>query len=388
MIFGKEVGESLTYKFAQAANEMKAQGREIISLGLGEPDFSTPDYIVKATVEAMSNGFTHYSATQGLPQLREYIAENTNKECGSTYTVSNIIITPGVKPAVYFALCSLLEPGNEVIMVSPYYVSYPAMVKLAEPQAVVKPVPLSKDFHLDLDALKAAITPKTKCFLLNSPHNPTGMVFSKEEVEEIVNLADSNGIYIIADEVYDKLVYSGKEHISFGKYKRIRDKLVLCNGFSKSHAMTGWRLGYAIASNDITKKMNKLQQHINTNTCTFIQKGACAIFENPPVHLPGYIAELEDRIRYFHTEISQCTGLSGVMPSAGFFYFVDISKTNQDSNSFCVNLLKKTGIASTPGVAFGPEWDDHVRFSFATKKEVLIRSAELLRSYCANNSWE
>lgn len=388
LVFGKEVGESLTYKFAQAANEMKAQGKEIISLGLGEPDFNTPDYVVKATIAAMNDGFTHYSATQGLPQLREHIAESTNKECGSTYTAANIIITPGVKPAVYFALCSLLEPGDEVVMISPYYVSYPAMVKLAEPQAIIKTVSLSKDFHMSLDSLKAAVTSKTKCILLNNPHNPTGMVLIKEEMDAIVDLAESNGIYIVADEVYDKLVYSGKEYISFGKYDRIWDKLILCNGFSKSYAMTGWRLGYAIAPNDIAKRMNKLQQHINTNTCTFIQKGACSIYENAPTHLLGYIAELEDRIGYFHNEISQCAGLSGVMPSAGFFYFVNISKTGMDSNSFCADLLRKTGIASTPGVAFGPEWNDHVRFSFATKKEVLIHSAELLHSFCANKSWE
>ena len=381
MHFEKEVGESLTYKFAQAAGEMRAQGKEIISLGLGEPDFKTPDYVVEATIKAMLDGFTHYSATQGWPDLRKLIAEDCNKSYGSEYTMNDVIVTPGIKSAVYFSLAAILEPGDEIILISPYYVSYPAMVKLAEPTAKIVNVTLSKDFTLDVEKLKAAFNKNTKAILINTPNNPTGMVLSKEEVEIVVQLVKENDAYIISDEVYEKLVYSGHKHTSFGLYQEIKDRLIICNGYSKSHAMTGWRLGYAIGAHDVIAKMNKLQQHINTNTCTFVQVGACSIYKNEPVHIAPYVAELEARINYFDSELNKLPYITGVKPKAGFFYFIDISAVGVDSNTFCADLLKKTGIASTPGVAFGPEWNDHVRFSIAVPMSTLERAVGLLNDY-------
>lgn len=381
MHFEKEVGESLTYKFAQAAGEMRAQGKEIISLGLGEPDFKTPDYVVEATVKAMQDGFTHYSATMGWPELRKLISEDCNRNYSSDYTMNDVIVTPGIKSAVYFALAAILEPGDEIILISPYYVSYPAMVKLAEPTAKIVNVTLAKDFTLDADKLKAAFNKNTKAILINTPNNPTGMVLSKEDVELVVKLAKENDAFVISDEVYEKLVYSGHKHTSFGLYQEIKDRLIICNGYSKSHAMTGWRLGYAIGAHDVIAKMNKLQQHINTNTCTFVQVGACSIYKNEPVHIKPYVDELENRIKYFDNELNKLPYITGVRPKAGFFYFIDISSVGVDSNTFCADLLKKTGIASTPGVAFGPEWDDHVRFSIAVPMSTLERAVELMKGY-------
>ena len=381
MHFEKEVGESLTYKFAQAASEMRSQGKEIISLGLGEPDFKTPDYVVEATIKAMQDGFTHYSATQGWPELRKLIAEECNKSYGADYSMNDVIVTPGIKAAVYFSLAAILEPNDEIILISPYYVSYPAMVKLAEPTAKIVNVTLSKDFTLDAENLKAAFNKNTKAILINTPNNPTGMVLSRDEVELVISLAIENDAYIISDEVYDKLVYSGYKHTSFGLYNKIRNKLIICNGYSKSHAMTGWRLGYAIGAHDVIAKMNKLQQHINTNTCTFVQVGACSIYNNEPIHIAPYVSELEKRINYFDTELNKLDYITGVKPKAGFFYFINISAVGVDSNTFCADLLKKTGIASTPGIAFGPEWDDYVRFSIAVPMSTLERAVELMKGY-------
>lgn len=381
MIFKKEVGESLTYKFAQTANEMKAQGKEIISLGLGEPDFKTPDYVVDATIKALKDGYTHYSATQGLPELRKLIADDCNKSYQADYTQNDVIVTPGIKSAVYFALASILEPNDEIILISPYYVSYPAMVKLAEPTAKIVNVTLESDFGLNEEKLKAAFHPNVKAILVNTPNNPTGTVLSEEEILLIVKLAEQNGTYIISDEVYEKLVYNGYTHTSFAKYPQIRDRLIVCNGYSKSHAMTGWRLGYAVGAHDIIAKMNKLQQHINTNTCTFIQKGACAIYQNEPLHIAPYVRELEKRIEYFDTELNKLDYISGTRPKAGFFYFADISAIGVDSNTFCADLLRKTGIASTPGIAFGPEWDRYVRFSIAVPMRTLERAITLMNDY-------
>ena len=266
MHFEKEVGESLTYKFAQAAAEMKSQGREIISLGLGEPDFKTPDYVIDATVKAMRDGFTHYSPVQGWPELRKLNAEDCNRSYRAAYTANDVIVTPGIKSSVYFALAAILEPQDEIILISPYYVSYPAMVKLAEPTAKIVNVKLNSDFTLNVEALKAAFNGNTKAILVNTPNNPTGTVLPKTDVETIVAMATEHNAYIISDEVYEKLVYSGETHVSFGNYQAIRDRLIICSGYSKSHAMTGWRLGYAVGAHDLIAKMNKLQQHINTNT--------------------------------------------------------------------------------------------------------------------------
>ena len=380
MFFTKEVGESLTYKFAQAANEMKAQGKEIISLGLGEPDIKTPRYVVDATIDAMNAGITHYTASQGLPELRNLIAEDITTTKGTTYDASEIIITPGIKAAVFFALCAILEPNDKIINISPYYVSYPAMIKLAEPTAEIIDVSLKKDFTVNMDAIRAAFMENPKCILLNTPHNPTGTVLSKEETEEIVELAQQHGTYIVADEVYEKLVYTGQQHISFAKYSQIKDLIVVTNGYSKSHAMTGWRLGYAAGPKTIISKMNKLQQHINTNTCSFVQKGACSIYKYELDHIRPYVEELEKRVSYFHTKINRLDYMKGYKPKGGFFYFADISATNMDSNSFCVELLRKTGIASTPGIAFGANWDDHVRFSLAVPMETLERAVALMNN--------
>ncbi len=382
MVFAKEVGESLTYKFAQAAADMRAHGREIISLGLGEPDFQTPQYVLDETWKAMNNGFTHYSATQGLPELRELIAKDVNVRFQSEYAAGDIVVTPGIKPAVYFALAALLEPGDEVVLFSPYYVSYPAMVKLAEPQAKIVNVALDRDFRLDTEKLRRAVTPRTKCILFNNPNNPTGKVFSREEIDLLAKLAVENDAWIISDEVYEKLIYHGKSQIGLAGYPELRSRLIVTNGYSKSHAMTGWRLGYAIGAHEAIVKINRLQQHINTNTNTFVQKGACSIYAHDPMsHLGPYVQELESRIAFFGKELNELPWMNAVLPEAGFFCFADISATGKDSNTFCADLLQATGIASTPGIAFGPEWDEYVRFSFAVPMPTLVRAAGLLKQY-------
>ena len=381
MHFEKEVGESLTFKFAQVAREMKEQGKEIISLGLGEPDFETPEYVVEATMKAIKDGFTHYSAVQGWPDLRKLIAADCNINYGSDYSMNDVVVTPGIKAAVYFSLASILEPYDEIILLSPYYVSYPAMIKLAEPTAKIVRVSLNKDFTVDVEKLKRAFSRNTKAIVVNSPNNPTGMILSKAEVELIVKLAAENDSYIISDEVYEKLVYSEHEHISFGQHQQIKDRLIICNGYSKSHAMTGWRLGYAIGAHDVIVKINKLQQHINTNTCTFVQVGACSIYRNEPSHLTPYVKKLEDRIDYFCDELNKLDYIKAVKPHGSFFCFADISAVGVDSNSFSADLLKRTGIATTPGIAFGPEWDSYVRFSVAVPLSTLERAIGLLQQY-------
>ena len=382
MYISQEVNESATLQFAQVAAAMKKEGKKIYSLGLGEPDFETPEYIFHATEKAMREGFTRYSASQGLPELRKFIAESLTKDYGIDFDIGNVLVTPGVKQALFIALAAILKPGDEVVYISPYYVSYPAIIKLAEPTVSIRDIPLKRADHaLDFDLFQSAVGSKTRAILVNSPHNPTGKVFTSEEMHFLAEMAYKSGAYIVSDEVYDKMTFPGRKHIGFAAFERLKDRLILTNGYSKSYGLTGWRIGYAVAPNAEMKIMNCIQQQINTNTCTFIQKGVCSVYENECVHLESYLAEVQRRVDLFHHFITSCPVMDGVFPGGGFFYFADISKTGMSSNEFCSRLIENTGVAATPGLAFGRDWDDHVRFSLAVDRDVLAGAINAMQDW-------
>jgi len=382
MIFTSDVKEALNHKYSDMAEEMKAKGMDVVSLCVGEPDMKTPDYVIEAIYKAMKDGNTHYANCQGIKPLREAIVKNINEKYGSNYLAEEIIITPGVKPASYFALCSLLVPEDEVIIISPYYLSYPSNVALAEPQAKIKYVSLNEDLTLNIEALKNAVTDKTKAILVNSPNNPAGSMFTKQEVEMICDIALSHpNTFIVSDEVYDRLIYAGQTHHSFASVERIKDRLVLVNGYSKSHAMTGYRLGYAIANKQLVKKMSLYAQQTITNTSTPIQYGALAIYEHEWDHIEPYNKSLEERMNYFHTEINKHPYFKGNLPHCSFYYWVNISASGKKSIEFCDELLNKVGVVATPGITFGKEWDDYIRFSISSPMETLKKAIEKINQF-------
>ena len=381
MKFSQEITARPTKQFAQAVAQRRREGGEILSFGLGEPDFKTPHYIVDAMMKAIEDGYTHYCDAQGLPELRGLIADAASKEYGVKFEPGEVAVTPGIKSAAYSALAAILEPGDKVALCTPCYVAYPAMIKIAEPDAQIIEIDLDKDYSFDMGRLEEVIASGVKCLVVNSPNNPTGAMFSKEETEKIIKLCLENDVYILSDEVYDKIVFSDERHISFAEYPEIKDKLILANGFSKSHAMTGWRLGYALANADICSKIGRLQFNTNTNVATFIQKGACSIYEHEWDHIVKYTAELKERIQFFHERINQIDGLSGIMPKGGFFYMVNISKTGLTSNEFAAKLVLETGIATTPGIAFGRNWDGYIRFSLAVALENIKNAVALIEDF-------
>ena len=247
MIFEKEITDSLTLKFAEVATSLNREGIKIISLGLGEPDFPTPDHIIKATYQAMISGFTRYSNPMGLLELRKKIAYSLMSSNNIHVKPDNIIITPGAKQAIFFALMSILEPSDEIINITPSYVSYNPCIKIAEPKPCTIEIPLNKkDLSIPIEEIKKAVTSKTKAILINSPNNPTGKIFSYEEMETIVNIAKKYKIFIISDEIYNLLNYSGEKTISPASFKGVEDLIITINGFSKAYSMTGWRIGYAV----------------------------------------------------------------------------------------------------------------------------------------------
>ena len=382
MHFTSDVKEALNHKYSDMANEMIKQGKDIVSLCVGEPDMKVPDYVIEGIYKAMKDGKTHYSNCQGIIELRQAIVSDLNKVYGCDYTSDEICIAPGVKPASYFALSCLLEPNDEVVIISPYYLSYPSNIALAEPTSKIKVVDLDDDLSLNLEALDKAVNDNTKCILVNTPNNPTGCMLSKKEVEGICDIALKHpNTYIISDEVYDRLVYEGERHHSFLSERKIKDKLVLVNGYSKSHAMTGFRLGYALCNKKLAKKMALFAQQTITNTSTPLQYGALEIYNHDWDHIKPYCKSLEERMTYFHNEINKHPYFEGRLPRCSFYYWVNIEKSGKTSIEMCDELLNKAGVVATPGVTFGEKWDNYIRFSIASNMNVLKKAIDRIRDF-------
>ena len=379
MIFKKEIIDSSTLKFAEIARSLIHDGIKIISLGLGEPDFPTPGHIIEATYQAMISGFTRYSNPMGLIELRKKIAESLISSNNIQVNPDNIIITPGAKQAILFALMSILQPGDEIINITPSYVSYNPCIKIAEPKSRIIEIPLNKlDLNVPIEEIKKVVTPKTKAILLNSPNNPTGKIFSYEEIEKIVDIAKKYKIYIISDEIYNLLNYSGEKTISPASFRGVEDLVIVINGFSKAYSMTGWRIGYAVFPKKLRERFFKLQQHINTNTCTFIQKGAIEAIDGDKSHIKIYNAKLKERVLVINNVLKLQNIVSFVLPKGGLFAFLNISKSGMNSNDFVIKLIEKEHIATTPGIAFGKDWDDYIRISLVTNKKNLYMGMKLI----------
>lgn len=383
MEFRKEIGESLTLKFAEAAKERRKNGQKIISLGLGEPEFNIPQVVIDKTVQELTRRKSGYSAPLGLPKLRELLAQKFSQDNNIPAKSDNIIVTPGTKQALQFILMSILEPEDEVIILMPAFVSFIPQVFIAEPRAKVIQIDINKkDFSIPLDELKSRITSKTKAILINSPNNPAGYIFAEEQLRELYEIAVSNDIYVISDEIYEKLVFGAESHFSIGSLEKEVNKVITVGGFSKSFAMTGWRIGYACFPQNLSDKMLKLQQHISTNTCTFIQS---ALVEALPLIKYDYITEynnkLRSRVDKLAKMVSQNPNLSLVRPNGSFFAFLNISGSGLDSNTYCSELIKETGVALTPGLAFGKNWDDHVRISLATEDHFIEEGLALIDKF-------
>ena len=385
MLFRKEIGESLTITFAESAARRKQQGLPIVSLGLGEPEFKTPHEIIEATVEILRSGNSGYSSPTGILSLRQKIAKKLFEENCINCDAENIIITAGAKQAFQLVSMALLEPNDEVIVVNPSYVSFIPQLYISEPRCKVITVDISKDsFEFPIDLIKEKITPRTKILVINSPNNPTGYVISKEILKKLFKLAVESDFFIISDEIYEKLIFCKTPHFSIGTFEEVVERVITINGFSKSHAMTGWRLGYACFPQKIKPKLIKLQQHSNTNTCTFIQKAVDKSFYINYTYLCEYNERMRTRIEMYKNMISELKNVTGILPSGGFFAFMNISKLGMDSNSFCRRLIEETGVAITPGIAFGENWDDHVRISFATTEDILEHGLKLISGFIKN----
>ncbi len=372
---------SLTLSIDSKAKSMIAGGQDVCGFGAGEPDFDTPEHIKAAAIAALQAGFTKYTPSSGLPELRQAISDKFKADNGLNYKPSQIIVSNGAKHSCFNAILATCQPGDEVLIPSPYWLSYPEMVRLAGAEPVF--VPTTEENHWKMTAadFENAMTPRTKMVIINSPGNPTGAVYTRAELEAIAEVAIEEEILILSDEIYEKLVYDDTEHISIGSLSpEAHDLTITINGFSKAYAMTGWRLGYLGAPEAIAKAIDSLQSHSTSNPCSFSQKGGLAAITGDQGMVSDMRDEFNVRRDYMYDRLSKIANVSVSKPAGAFYMLVNIGKLGLNSTNFSDRLLSKAGVAVVPGVAFGD--DRTVRMSYATSLDIIKRGLDRFEDFC------
>jgi aspartate aminotransferase len=372
---------SLTLSIDSKAKAMKAEGIDVCGFGAGEPDFDTPEHIKAAAIAALEAGFTKYTPSAGLPELRQAIAEKLEADNQITYRPSQIVVSSGAKHSCYNAILATCQAGDEVLIPSPYWVSYPDMVRLAGAEPVIVQTTERNGWKMRASDFENAMTPRTKMLILNSPGNPTGSVYTREELEGIVEVAAEEDIYILSDEIYEKLVYDDIKHISIASLSQeAYDLTITINGFSKAYAMTGWRLGYLAAPEAVAKAVDNIQSHSTSNPCSFAQKGAVAALKGDQQPLADMRDEFGMRRNYMFDRITKIPNITAVKPEGAFYILVNISQLGLSSQNFADRLLSKASVAVVPGAAFGD--DRTVRLSYATSIDIIKKGLDRFQDFC------
>jgi len=374
------VTPSLTLAVDTKAKAMKAEGINVCSFSVGEPDFPTPAHIVAAAEKALEAGKTRYGPAAGEPKLREAIAQKLQKENLLCYGAENIVVTNGGKHSLFNLFLATIEPGDEVIIPSPYWVSYPEMVKLAEGKPVIVETTAESGFKITPEQLRQAITPQTRLFVLNSPSNPTGMVYTPDEIKALAEVIIENDIYVVSDEIYEKLLYDGAEHFSIGAASpEIYERTIVSSGFAKAFSMTGWRVGYLAGPPDVIRACITIQGHSTSNVCTFSQYGAIAALEGSQEPVEEMRQAFAERRQIMLDYLNSIPGLTCTKPDGAFYLFPSIKKTGLKSLKFSDALLDEHQVAVVPGIAFGA--DDYIRLSYATDVDTIKKGMERLDTF-------
>ncbi|HEX4641487.1 MAG TPA: pyridoxal phosphate-dependent aminotransferase [Chthoniobacterales bacterium] len=376
-----QLSPSLTLSIDSKAKAMKAEGIDVCGFGAGEPDFDTPEHIKQAAIAALEAGFTKYTPSAGLPELRQAIAEKLEADNQLSYRASQVVVSSGAKHSCYNAILATCQPGDEVLIPSPYWVSYPDMVRLAGAEPVIVQTNERNGWKMRASDFENAMTPRTKMVILNSPGNPTGSVYTREELEGIVEVAAEEDIYILSDEIYEKLVYDDFKHVSVGSLsKEAYELTITVNGFSKAYAMTGWRLGYMAAPEAVAKAVDNIQSHSTSHPCSFAQKGALAALKGDQQALADMRDEFAMRRDYMFDRITKIPNISAVKPQGAFYVLVNISQLGLSSQNFADRLLSKANVAVVPGAAFGD--DRTIRLSYATSIDIIKKGLDRFQDFC------
>jgi aspartate aminotransferase len=385
----QQIKPSITLAITAKAKRMKAEGIDVIGFGAGEPDFNTPEYIQEAAIKAIKAGYTKYTPASGIIELKEAIVKKFSKDNGLKYNTSQVIVSTGAKQSLANVFAATLNPGDEVIIPVPYWVSYPELVKLEEGIPVFVETKEENGFKYTIENLEKAVTEKTKIILINSPNNPIGTVYSKEELQVIANLAKKKDILILSDEIYEKLIYGDTNHVSIASlsedaYKRT----IVINGVSKAYSMTGWRIGYAAASEELVELMSNIQSHTTSNPNSIAQYASVAALKGDSSAMASMVAEFKNRREYMVNKINTIDGLSCIKPEGAFYVMINISKVFgkksnnielNDSISFSDELLEKEKVAVIPGIGFG--MDNYIRLSYATSMENIEKGLDRIEKF-------
>ena len=372
---------SLTLAIDSKAKQMKADGQDVVGFGAGEPDFDTPQHIKDAAAKALAAGFTKYTPAAGIPELRQAIADKHKRENGLTYKPSQVIVSCGGKHSCYNVIIATCQEGDEVIIPAPYWLSYPEMVKLAGAKPVIVETTDKTEFKITPDVLRRTITPRTRLFVFNSPSNPTGSVYTPDEIKALGDVCVEKGVLIMSDEIYEHLLYDGMTTKSMASFSEAHyEHTIIVHGFAKAWSMTGWRLGWCAAPEPIAKAIDAIQSHSTSNPTSFAQKGAVAALTGPQEHLKVWLAEFDKRRKFAHQKLNSTPGISCVNAKGAFYLFPNISKTGLKSTEFCAKLLESEKVAAVPGIAFGA--DDYLRISYATSMANIEKGLERIERFC------
>ena len=365
----KTLGTETAFEVLAKAKALEKQGKDIVHLEIGEPDFDTPKNIKEAAVKALYAGYTHYVPAAGIPELREAIAEYISKTRKIDVDPEEVVVAPGAKPIMLYAILACVNPGEEVVYQNPGYPIFESLINFVRAKPVPIPLKEENDFRMDHEYVKEKITKKTKMIIINSPENPTGGILTREDLKLIADcVADRNDVVILSDEIYSRIIYEG-EHESIASLPGMKEKTILLDGFSKTYAMTGWRLGYGVMRKDIAQKATQLMINSNSCTCAFVQMAGVEALKGPQDEVDRMVAEFKRRREVIIPGLNEIEGISCKKPRGAFYAFPNITKLGMSSREFSDYLLNEAGVAVLPGTSFGEYGEGYLRLSFATSVE-------------------
>lgn len=374
------IGVEKAFEVLVRARALEAQGRRVIHLEIGEPDFPTPRHIVEAAKQALDDGWTHYGPTQGYPELREAVARYIGRSRGIPVGPEHVSIVPGGKPIIFFLMLALLEPGDEVIYPDPGFPIYESMIRCLGAVPVPMPLVEERGFSVDLDRLKESLNHRTRLLILNSPQNPTGGVISREDTEEIARMVRERDLIVLSDEMYSEIWYD-RPPVSIAVFPGMQEKTVILDGFSKTYAMTGWRMGYGVMPTWLVEAVTKLMVNSNSCTASFTQRAGIAALEGPQDDTRRMVAEFRRRRDAFCQGLNELPGFRCVRPGGAFYAFANIQGTGRSSKELAEMLLDHAGVACVDGATFGGHGAGYLRFSYATSFENLLEAVDRIRAF-------
>jgi aspartate/methionine/tyrosine aminotransferase len=377
------IGTETAFEVSARARALEATGRSIVYLQIGEPDFDTPDNVRAAAKHALDQGLTHYPPYAGLPELRAAIAADTTARRGFAVEPSNVFVTVGGKGVMVYAIMALVDPGDEVIVPDPGYPIYDSITRFVGGTSVPLPIRQENDFRLDVDELASLITPRTKLLVINSPANPTGGVLTRDDIERIAELALRHDLVVLSDEIYSRILYDGAEHVSIASLEGMAERTILLDGFSKTYAMTGWRLGYAVVPDWLVKAYGQLIINTISGATAFAQAGAIEALRGPQDDVDGMVREFRARRDLIVDGLNEIPGFSCLRPQGAFYVFPDISGTGLSGAELADRLLQEAGVCVLAGTAFGGVGRDHIRISYANSRDNLSEALRRIGAFVA-----